>query len=442
MASLELSMIVKNGEATLARCLESVRSIVDTIVIADTGSTDSTVQIARRYGARVINVPWQDDFSKARNAALSHGDCDWVLSLDDDELLDAEGAASIAPLLTTSQVLGYDVRIWNYTQTLTSRMLKSSSNPNPHRVSAAEAFPAYVEHVNVRLFRRHPQIFFEGRVHEGVADRMKRMGQNVAPAEFIIHHLGMAEDCAEQRMHKMEYYRDLGRKKLDDAPNDFRAHCELGLNELENFHSPGSALPHFLKAIELKPDSAMLWTYAGICGIRLGKLQEGLLALQRAEQFGARDAVHLEAMGDAHYHLGHVGVAKCSYEAAEAAGSHSGVLQSKLGVCEVRLGFAETGLRRIQAAVEREPNFGELYDILVAAALLAGDRELAAETAELRLRVGNPSADKFLLTAAIHVQLGDLQRAAEVLRDGCERFPEDTKLRSAMSEVDQKIKQA
>ena len=112
MPSIELSMIVKNGASTLARCLESAHSAVDEIVIADTGSTDGSAQIARSYGARVIEVPWEDDFSKARNAALRHGRCDWVLFLDADELLDTEEAKGIASLLADPAVLGYDVRIW------------------------------------------------------------------------------------------------------------------------------------------------------------------------------------------------------------------------------------------------------------------------------------------------------------------------------------------
>lgn len=432
-------MIVRNGEPTLARCLESVRSVVDEIVIADTGSTDATVQIARRYGARVVDVPWEDDFSKARNAALRNGRCDWILFLDADELLDTEGATQIAPLLTGSEVLGYNVRIWNYVHTLTNRMLNRPAYPNPHRIDAARAFPAYVEHANVRLFRRHPEILFEGRVHEGVADRMGRIGLTVAPADFVIHHLGIAEDDQDERNRKMEYYRELGQKKLHDAPGDVRAYYELGLGELEHFRNPRSALPYFTKAIELKPDSKMLWTYAGICLVRLGQLQEGLAALRRAEQLGACNAVHLEAMGDAHYHLEDFVDAQHSYEAARRAGSQSNVLESKLGVCEVRLGSAESGLRRIQEAIEREPQFGELYDILVAAALFAGNRKLAAQTAEHRLGVGMPSADRFLLTAGIHAELGEWQRAAQILNAGHERFPDNAKLRSLMAEVSQKL---
>jgi glycosyltransferase involved in cell wall biosynthesis len=439
MPSLELSMIVKNGESTLIRCLESVRSVVDEIVIADTGSTDASVTIARHYGARVVDVPWEDDFSVARNTALRHGRCDWVLFLDADEMLDAEAAAGISPLLTNPDVLGYDVRIWNYVRTLTDRVLNRPANSNPHRIDATHAFPAYVEHVNVRLFRRHRDIFFEGRVHEGVADRMKRLGLKVAPAHFVIHHLGIAEDGAEVRNRKMEYYRKLGRKKACETPNDVRAHYELGLGELEHFGDPRSALPHFARAIMLKPDSSVLWTCAGICLVRIGKLQDGLQALRMAEQHGARDAVYLEAMGDAQYHLENFSEAQSSYEAAKVAGSQSSVLESKLGVCEVRLGSAEPGLRRIYDAIEREPEFGELYDILVAAALFARNPTLAAETAERRLGVGVPSVDRFMLTAGLFAQLGEWHHTAEIVYVGCKHFPEDAVLRSASAEVSQQL---
>jgi tetratricopeptide (TPR) repeat protein len=432
-------MIVKNGESTLARCLETVRSIVDEIVIADTGSTDATVQIARSYGARVVNVPWEDDFAKARNAALGHGRCHWALFLDADELLDPAESREIAALIANPEVLGYDVRIWNYVSTLTTRMLNRPAQRNPHRVEAARHFPGYVEHVNVRLFRRHPEIYFEGRVHEGVADCMKRKGLKVAPANFIIHHLGIAEDEAEQRNRKMQYYQELGRKKLEEAPDSALAHYELGLGELEHFHNPRAALQYFMRAIELKPDSVVLLTYAGMCLVRLGEAEKGLEVLRSAQRLGARGAVHLEAMGDAQYHMEEFGDARQSYEAALTAGSESIILKGKLGVCEVRLGSAEAGLRRIQSAIEFEPQFGELYDLLMAAALFASNRLLAAQTAERRLQIGMPSVDSFLLTAGIWVQLGEWQRALGVLQSGFQRFPSDARLCSALAELNQKL---
>lgn len=390
MPTVELSMIVKNGESTLARCLETARSIVDEIVIADTGSTDATVQIALSYRARVVDVRWEDDFSKAGNAALRHGRCDWVLFLDADELLDLAEAKGIAALVANPAVLGYDVRIWNYVSTLNTRMLNRPAQRNPHRIEAARRFPGYVE-------------------------------------------------GAAQRNRKMKYYQKLGRKKLEEAPDDVLAHYELGLGELEHFHNPRGALQYFMRAIELKPDSSVLFTYAGMCLVRLGETLKGLEVLQRAERLGARDAVHLEAMGDAQYHLDRFGEARRSYEAATVAGSESIVLKGKLGVCEVRLGSTEAGLHRVQHAIECEPEFGELYDILMAAALFAGNRPLAAETAERRLRVGTLSADSFLLTAGIWVQLGEWQRAAQVVQSGCQRFPGDARLCSALTEVNQKL---
>lgn len=438
MASLELSMIVKNGGRTLARCLASVRPIVDEIVIGDTGSTDSTVEIASKYGAHVVRVPWENNFSKARNSVLREGHCDWILFLDADELLDAGAVSEIPPLLTNDEMMGYDVRIWNYVPTLTNRMLNRPALANPHRIETAKKYSAYVEHVNVRLFRRHPEIFFEGRVHEGVADRMKRIGLPVATAEFVIHHLGIAEDDPAERARKMEYYRELGRKKLSDSPYDFRSYYELGLTELEHFRNPRAALGYLKQAVQLKPDSKTLWTYVGICHVRLGELHDGVSALHKAQELGARDAVYFEATGDAQYSLEQFTAAQKCYEAAKAAGSQSSVLESKLGVCEVRLGTTALGLQRIQRAIAREPEFGELYDILIAAALFAGDRALAGRTAEHRLTIGTPSAERYVLAAGILVQLGAWERAIEIVHSGLGVFPENAQLRAAIDELHQK----
>lgn len=84
---LTLSMIVKNEEATLAHCLKSIKDWVDDIQIVDTGSADSTIDIARSFGARVYRFEWCDDFSAARNYALSHCHSPWTIWLDADDLV-------------------------------------------------------------------------------------------------------------------------------------------------------------------------------------------------------------------------------------------------------------------------------------------------------------------------------------------------------------------
>ncbi|HHW13300.1 MAG TPA: glycosyltransferase family 2 protein, partial [Firmicutes bacterium] len=87
-ATIGLAMIVRNEEANLARCLESVAGLVDEVVIVDTGSADRTEEIAHRYTDKVYRYPWDGDFSAARNHALAQASADWILSLDADEELD------------------------------------------------------------------------------------------------------------------------------------------------------------------------------------------------------------------------------------------------------------------------------------------------------------------------------------------------------------------
>jgi glycosyltransferase involved in cell wall biosynthesis/LmbE family N-acetylglucosaminyl deacetylase len=88
--TVAVAMIVKNEEALLARCLESVKD-ADAIYIADTGSIDKTVEIARKYTNNVyLNYVWDDDFSSAQNFIKSKVKEDWILSIDADEYLDCD----------------------------------------------------------------------------------------------------------------------------------------------------------------------------------------------------------------------------------------------------------------------------------------------------------------------------------------------------------------
>lgn len=86
---LAICMIVKNEEAVLERCLESIKGLGE-IYILDTGSTDKTCEIARKYTDKVFEneYTWQDDFSHARNHILAKADADWILSIDADEYLE------------------------------------------------------------------------------------------------------------------------------------------------------------------------------------------------------------------------------------------------------------------------------------------------------------------------------------------------------------------
>jgi glycosyltransferase involved in cell wall biosynthesis len=84
---ISLCMIVRDEEETLARCLRSIRGVVDEMCVVDTGSRDRSREIARALGARVEEVPWDDHFAEARNASLDLARGDWILVLDGDEEL-------------------------------------------------------------------------------------------------------------------------------------------------------------------------------------------------------------------------------------------------------------------------------------------------------------------------------------------------------------------
>ena len=84
---LSLVMIVKDEEKVLERCLKSVQCIVDEMIIVDTGSKDQTIQIAKKFGAKVYTFDWINDFSKARNFALSKASHYYRLILDADEYI-------------------------------------------------------------------------------------------------------------------------------------------------------------------------------------------------------------------------------------------------------------------------------------------------------------------------------------------------------------------
>src|SRR6202042_930105 len=96
--TLSLCMIVRDEEQMLPRCLAAVASAVDEIVIVDTGSTDATVEIARSFGAKVIEFPWTGSFSEARNVSFEAATGDWVMYLDADEVLVTEDIEQLRSL--------------------------------------------------------------------------------------------------------------------------------------------------------------------------------------------------------------------------------------------------------------------------------------------------------------------------------------------------------
>jgi len=87
MPEISAVLIVKNEAPRLSACLESLQGVVDEIVVADTGSSDDTLTIARRFTPHCHEIPWNNDFSAARNQAIGFATCPWILSIDADEIV-------------------------------------------------------------------------------------------------------------------------------------------------------------------------------------------------------------------------------------------------------------------------------------------------------------------------------------------------------------------
>ena len=150
--NLSLVMIAKNEARCLARCLQSVRAIVEEMVVADTGSADDTIKIAESFGAEVPRFKWINDFAAARNFALEHATGDWVLVLDADEYASESLAAEIKDFIKGPRQIGRLKIVSEFRHG--GQTLKSST---------------FVS----RLFPRGAK--FEGRIHEQIASPLPRV---------------------------------------------------------------------------------------------------------------------------------------------------------------------------------------------------------------------------------------------------------------------------
>ncbi|XOI99572.1 glycosyltransferase [Paenibacillus polymyxa] len=111
--TISLTMIVKNEERVLRRCLQSVVNHVDEIIVVDTGSTDSTKEIAKEFGAKVYDYEWNNNFASARNFALEQASCDWCLVLDADEYMSNDPSGAFQELMLSPNLVVGKVKIIN-----------------------------------------------------------------------------------------------------------------------------------------------------------------------------------------------------------------------------------------------------------------------------------------------------------------------------------------
>lgn len=150
MMTISLCMIVKNEEALLARCLDSLKDLMDEIIIVDTGSNDRTKEIAASYTDNVYDYQWTNDFAAARNFSFSKASMEYIYCADADEVLDEENRARFRDL---KKVLLPEIDI---VQMKYAGQLTYNTAYN------------YDEEYRPKLYKRLRSFRFEGPVHEAV----------------------------------------------------------------------------------------------------------------------------------------------------------------------------------------------------------------------------------------------------------------------------------
>lgn len=196
------ALIVRDEARHLANCLASIRGFADEVIVVDTGSRDATPEIARAVGAKVYVVPWADDFAAARNAALERCRGRWILYIDADERIVPGTAEGVRELLEKPEMIG--CRLW---------------------LRAAAGCTAYRE---IRLFRNHPSIRFEGVIHENIWPAILRVmtaeGGAIGDCELTLDHVGYHGP----QDHKHRRNLPLLLKKLEQDPEHSYSRWHLG----------------------------------------------------------------------------------------------------------------------------------------------------------------------------------------------------------------------
>lgn len=104
--TLSLCLLVRNESANVGKAIGSFESLVDEVVVVDTGSEDDTREVAQSQGARVLDFPWRDDFAAVRNFLFSQARCDWIFHVDADETLLPGSREEIRNLVGRPEVQG------------------------------------------------------------------------------------------------------------------------------------------------------------------------------------------------------------------------------------------------------------------------------------------------------------------------------------------------
>ena len=274
--TISLAMIVKDESGQLAECLSCIRDAIDEICVVDTGSTDNTREIARRFDVRLRSFLWYNDFSAARNESLYMCTGDWVFILDADERVAREDLRRLRALAQGPQDSCYRFITRNYTNSKHLSEFHACPPDDPNARGLAGWYPSG----KVRLFPNGRGAKFEGKVHELVSESLERAGIRTVDTDIPIHHYAQLRE-PERIQRKQRMYLELGHTKIQQNPDDPKAYVELG-NQYVEAGDHASAAGAYREALKRAPSNPeILKNLGGVLHV-LGRDEEAKEALQIA----------------------------------------------------------------------------------------------------------------------------------------------------------------
>ncbi len=349
--SIALCMIVKNEEANLARCLESVRGLVSEINIVDTGSSDNTIRLAESLGAKMRREQWVNDYSRARNASIEMARAEWILVLDADEVLSPDAIHKIEAAVRRPGIDGYVLPTRNYmNDPSVANFVANDGGYEP-----ARAFKGWVESRKVRLFKRRNGIRFEGEIHEVIGPSIRRSGGRTEFLDAAVHHFGFLAP-ADTLKEKAARMLALAEAKCESQNRNYQAHYELGVI-LAQLGSLEKAENSFRKAIALRDDFALAHYDLAVVLARASRFDDAISEYRTTLKLDPQNADALCNLAVCFQKLGRSKEAEETYRLLLEKHPHEKRGWNNLGALLASMGKLAEAEQSFENAVQIDPDF-------------------------------------------------------------------------------------
>jgi len=432
---ISLAMIVKNEEATLAHCLESVKPIVDEMVIVDTGSTDRTVEIAKEFGASVYHFQWCDDFSAARNESLKHCRGEWVLIIDADEAIDPLDYEKIKKACTSPFADAYELTHRHYSNNSLTLSQDNAAVPNASPYGEGRHLPFYADNFALRLAKMFNGLAFSSSIHETMQQSLLGNGKTINKLDAVLHHYGKL--ISDKMEHKVHYYLMLASKEAEKKPQSWNAQFNLmqQATEAKMWDLALGAADACLR-ISPKADSYVLCGRA-LALQELGRFEEAILQL---DALLAQEPKHVPALlikSTSLVQLGNVDLGRSTTQLAIKLQPNFAPAYIYLANWDIREGKMDAAKKNLAEALKIAPSEPMIYDRLLYIELLEGNHDEAAKIAAQAIKACPGGGDgswkscvyQYYSQLAEHkLAAGGFDAARQLALKGLESVPNEPRL--------------